>query len=760
MRMRFSSGQSLASSRQIFVCAPFTVASADGASWVVVEDGASIAAQPYMHGRRAPTFGNSVQSLDAARRRSNLHLPMIRPALSLAFVLCLFSLSSLQGAPPFGPDAHTVFLLEPDLAKGALVDRTGHVTPTVRGGETIADERFGACWKLGGAGEPGLTIQDNGVFHFEEGVTIDAWLRLEERAPDRDAWFALKIGSFAWDLGKGKLNTAWLNLPTEPIFTTTPQQYKYYPVGGEVINGLNDVPVGQWVRLTVSYDPALGVVTTLIDGVVDRRRYRYRGAQPLQSEAKSPLTLLRGLKNCRLAALKLSTGRPEVTPPSMEAYLNALPYLGRVMITLDHVDPQLAPPVEVTITWEKPNGPASTLQRLTLDSSARRDLVFDAPTWLNSWHTYTVSATAAGRQFFSRTLRLANVKPAGRTLIYEDRTLSRDGKKFFPLMTYHALPEDFPLVAELGFNTVYNHFNVNRDRPPDGYTAALTESLNAAEKNHLFMVATANAPYGKLFTIAPAKDHPALLLRYGAAEPWGDLTRMHESYNAIKLLDPDLPVMIVQNNYSRLQETAPGADIVATDPYPVPNVSLRGVVDATQAALRATGGKKPAWTVVPQYGAKIPTREELRCMVWLAISSGATGLAVYSWEDRVRDPQTRELKGWYVREHPEQIEDLRAVLHEVRARESILIGQDAAAQPAMTPANPALHVLLKDADGRRYLIAANDARREAETVLKLEGTPDGDARPLDGGAAALAFRQGQAALKLPPLGVAVYEMAP
>jgi hypothetical protein len=607
-------------------------------------------------------------------------------------------------------------------------------------------------------------VKDDGNMRFEDGVTLEAWLFFEEPPPEKGALFGMKIGSFAWDIRNAKLNTAWLNFPNEPIATTTPEQFKYYPVGVELINGLLTLPTGKWVRLTASYDQGLGVVTTLVDGVIDRRRYRYRGPQSLQSDRKSPITLLQGFRNCRVGAIKLSTGRPDVVPPSMEAYLNALPYLGKVMITLDHIDPRLDLPIDVTIGWEKASGAAVTLQKLTLDSSARRDVIFDAPTWANSLHSYTVQATSKGQQCFSRTLRLANVKPAGRTTINEDRTLSRDGKKFFPIMIYHAMPEDFPLMAELGFNVVLNDFNLNRahagDRP--GYIKTLTECLDAAEKNHLYMIASANAGYGKLFTIAAAQKHPALLLWYGDDEPWGDLTRLTESYNTIKMLEPDVPILVVQNNYSRLQDTAPGADILATDPYPVPNVSLRAVVDATQTALRASASHKPVWAVLPQYGGKVPTREELRCMTWLAIASGATGLGYFTWDERVIDPATKQLKGWFTKDHPEQIEDLRAVLKEVRTLEPILLSATAPQQPTLTPANPAIHVLLKESAGHRYLIVANDSRQAEETTLKIEGAADATLRRIDGGATTPALRltKDEFKLSLPPLAAATYELAP
>jgi hypothetical protein len=219
-------------------------------------------------------------------------------------------------------------------------------------------------------------------------------------------------------------------------------------------------------------------------------------------------------------------------------------------------------------------------------------------------------------------------------------------------------------------------------------------------------------------------------------------------------------VLIVQNNYSRLQDTAPACDIIATDPYPVPNVSLRAVADATLAARRAVADRKPVWTVLPQYGGKVPTREELRCMAWLAIASGANGLGFFTWDERIRDAQTGALKGWFTPEHPEQIEDLRAVLKELRSLEPILLAPPAAQQPTMLPANPALHALIKEADGKRWLVIANDSRRAEETTLQLPGIGNGEAKSLIGGSATQNIRAGKSPIQLPALGVAVYQLTP
>jgi len=690
-----------------------------------------------------------------------LKLPVMRLAIACALGMCSSALHA-QGATDVSPSTGTVCLLQADASTGSLKDTTGRLAPAVTGGTFMDDPAWGPCLRFGGDDRNGITLKDDGKLNFEGGVRIDAWVHFEEPPPQKGTAFAMKVGSFFWDIAKEKLNTAWMVFPSEPVLTLTPQQFKYYPVGGDMINGLMNVPLKKWVRLTVAYDEALGVVSTSIDGMTDRLRYRYRGPQRLQCDGKSPITLLQGFKNFRLGALRINTGRPQTGAPPMEVYANALPYKDQVMLTIDHIDPSLPLPVEFVVIWEKASGSADTVSTFSLKSHTRTDVFIDAPTWKNSLHTIMVNATAAGQAVLSRNFRVANVKPAGGTMIHADHTLSKDGKPFFPLLMYHAVPEEFPMLKELGFNIVFNDFNLNREVPnnPAEYSALLNRSLDAAQKSGLHFITATNSTFNKLYTIPVAKAHPAMLLWYGADEPWGDLTRLAESYNTIKMLEPNLPVLIVQNNYSRLQDTAPGADILATDPYPVPNVSLRAVVDATESCIKAVSGQKPVWTIIPQYLTKVPTREELRCMAWLAVASGANGLGFFDWDERTKDPKTGELKGWHTKEHPEQVEDLRVVLGELRAFEHVLLMPKAASQPVFTPRNLALHAMVKESGSRRFLIIANDSRYPEEGVLAFSGIMNGIAKSVGPWEArsSLEIRNGKVQVKIPALGVAMFEL--
>lgn len=712
---------------------------------------------PLMKSPMKPTSSSPVRRSSANSARRILFL-----CFALAVAASWAEQPANRLAPDLASDAHTVFLLQADAAKNTLIDRTGRFTPVVTGGTVIIDAAWGTCLKFGDGDKNGITLKDDGQISFAGGVTFDAWIYLEEPPPTKGTSFALKVGSFSWDIAKGKLNTAWLVFPSEEIFTTTPTQFKYFPVGGDMINGLMHVPLKKWVRLTAAYDEALGAITTRIGGMTDRHRYRYRGPERLQCDGRSAITLLQGFKNCRIGALQLNTGRPHLAPSSLEVYVNQLPFQDSMLLTFDHIDPDLPLPIEVTIVWEKASGEAATLRTLTLDSHAKKDVLLDLPTWKNSLHTIIVNATADGRAVFSKNFRIASVKPAGPVTIGDDRTISKDGKKFFPLMVYHSMPEDFPLLAELGFNVLLNNFNLRQHAGKDvsAYSTLLTQSLDAAQKNNLLLWVVANSDYNSLFTIPVAKAHPALIGWYGADEPWGDLTRLTESYNTIKMLEPNLPVIIIQNNYSRLQETAMGADIIGIDPYPIPNVSLRAVADATRAAVRAVSGRKPVWTIIPQYESKIPTREELRCMAWLAVISGADGVGFFDWDERTKDPQTQAMKGWYTKEHPEQVENLRTVLKELRALEHVLLTPNAVQQPTLKPANLALHAAVKEANGKRYLLIASDSRRAEEATLQLPGVADADAPCLGVGDsnASLHVRKGGVQIKLPPLGVGVYEL--
>ena len=125
---------------------------------------------------------------------------------------------------------------------------------------------------------------------------------------------------------------------------------------------------------------------------------------------------------------------------------------------------------------------------------------------------------AAGRPVLSKSLRVANVKPDGQVKLHGDHTLSREGKPIFPLLMYHAMPEHFEEMAELGINIVLNDFCLNRANPGDrvGYARDLAQTLDAA--SNLAAQARMIALAGGIGRVVPGHD-PAVFSRFPIVKP-------------------------------------------------------------------------------------------------------------------------------------------------------------------------------------------------------------------------------------------------
>ncbi|MDX9867581.1 MAG: hypothetical protein RBT78_06615 [Kiritimatiellia bacterium] len=685
----------------------------------------------------------------------------------------LLPVATLRAQPrppaPAGPvpDAQTLFLLRADAEGKAFTDRTGTFTPKIRHGRVIRDAVWGHVLHLDGGTGSGVVVEDGGKIDFTGGMTFEAWVRFNAPMPAKGGNVAIKIGSFCWTLtAEHKFNNSWMDFPKETIYTNAPGQYDYYPVGGTMFNGLVNVETQRWVHLAIAYDPSRSAIYTWLDGMTDRYRYLLRGRQPLCSSTNQPLRLFQGVADCDLAAVRLSRGLRAVGPVApLEIYMNQLPYEHNLMFTFDHLDPKLAYPLEATFLCEWPYGGAQRVRRERLEGPQRRDVLFEPAGWRNTLHTWTVQVRdARGVPVATHRGRVVNARPAADSpvRIGKDRTLHVNGRPLFPLMLYHARSEDFPLIRRLGFNLLSNGYNLRhlarrgKDRASD-LQALWLESAEIARTNGLLVMANANTPHNHLAHIPHIQDHPALAVWYAFDEPWGDLTKLQESYNIVKLLTPDKPVLIVQNNFSRLQETAQGADIVGCDPYPIPSVSLRSVADATRATVQASAGRKPSWTVIPQYATKIPTVRELRCMAYLALTAGADGIGLYAWDDR-----DREGKGWYTGDHPQAVETLRAVFGELRDLSPILLAPNGEHAPRFIPDNRALHACVKTAGGKRYLLLANDARRAEQGGIEISGTGNTVAKTLADGGDGLTVRfvNGRATLELPALACGIFEIQP
>ena len=655
----------------------------------------------------------------------------------------------------------TVFHLEVDGKTGRLWDRMGLVEPVVREAEVGEDDSVGYYLRFATGRRNGIAVPDGGKLTFEGGFTLEMLVFVEEAVVTSSrAIIAEKRGSFSLELKKGKLCSSGMTFPRNRVATTSLGQYRYYPVEREAFSGYTPVPMNRWVHLAVTYDETLKVIRTWIDGGVDRTRYLSReGAAPVLSDPTKPLELLRGIGNVRVASVELSRGARRLGPlPAMEVYVQQLPYQGKIAVDVDHIDRELPRPLEMAAIFESPRGATSLARRVVLDGFDAQQILLDAPSWHGALHTLTIKAYARGQMVYSRSVRIANPGPQEPQRIRADHSVSLPGRTFFPLTIYHVFPEDFATAAEIGFNIVVPRGPSMRFMGMGSGAAGIAdikECLDEGKRRNLLLMIEANTVFGHVGRVQLFRAHPALFGWMAFDEPWGSLEKVQESYNIVKLLDPDSPVYCVQNNTTRFAETAEGADILAADAYPIPNVSLRDVSDRTAAAVRAVGGMKPVWTILPQYGRKLPTLQEMRCMAYLAVIAGANGLGVYAWDDR-----PKKADGWYTKQHPSDVAVLRALIHELKSLEDILLEPNSDRPVRFFPENEALHGCIKTVGGKSYLLVASDSRRRERASMLIMGFRARVANPLRNTAPGESISLGdeRARVDFEPLYAEVFEL--
>lgn len=101
-------------------------------------------------------------------------------------------------------------------------------------------------------------------------------------------------------------------------------------------------------------------------------------------------------------------------------------------------------------------------------------------------------------------------------------------------------------------------------------------------------------------------------------------------------IDPTRPTRI--NLINAVVQHIGAADIISTDPYPVPVSRLSKVSSHGDRLVRATESRpgQARWLVLQMFGnegcwTRPPTPDEIKCMGMLAVNHGAAGLAFFTW---------------------------------------------------------------------------------------------------------------------------------
>jgi hypothetical protein len=320
-----------------------------------------------------------------------------------------------------------------------------------------------------------------------------------------------------------------------------------------------------------------------------------------------------------------------------------------------------------------------------------------------------------------------------------------EGKPFFPLGWYgNASESQAREIADSPFNCLLDY---GTNRKPKAQMLAYLDMLQEQGLkliyclNDVYPTATyyGNSDWEGVRgneVIAQAvveayRDHPALLAWYLNDElPKSMAPRMEEYYQRVRAADPNHPCYIVLCVMPELRHFLGTTDVMGVDPYPIPQSPVSKVSDWMEWSNEATGGRMPTW-LVPQAFAwyqhnprgsdrgrvpseedlrigRAPTREESRCMTYLALAHGAKGLVYWCYYNMRVLPQYEEMWGW-----------MKAIGEEVKALSPVLLSPEDLGPVSTQPETLALHTKLRRHEGRLYLIAVNAGNEPLDMILDL-----------------------------------------
>lgn len=247
----------------------------------------------------------------------------------------------------------------------------------------------------------------------------------------------------------------------------------------------------------------------------------------------------------------------------------------------------------------------------------------------------------------------------GQTLGREEKTLYRwnrptalpdggivtsGGQPFFPVIGYHAEPEDYPFLSAAGINTIQTKATEDWNRMKAQLDGAAANGLKALV--YLYPGGTVKENIALVENyVTRFKNHPAVLAWYLIDEPsakWIGAEELASSYHLIRSLDPVHPVYLVEADDQDFIESSKGTDVLAVDPYPLHRQPISLVGEHTRSAVERMEGKRPVWTVLQTFRTYAgqglpqgmePSRSEFRNMAYQAVLGGATGLGYYSLND-------------------------------------------------------------------------------------------------------------------------------
>ena len=197
------------------------------------------------------------------------------------------------------------------------------------------------------------------------------------------------------------------------------------------------------------------------------------------------------------------------------------------------------------------------------------------------------------------------------------------------------------------------------------------------------------------------------------------------AYSAIRQAGNASPVGITICDRNKIDAYMESADVIMVDVYPVSTSALFSLVGHVETALSATGGKKPVWAIIQVHSNDLhvmkwgtighlikeprrPTVQEVRCMTYLAIAHGASGIFFYAYDSWIYGK---------IYEDPVLYAGVRQLTQELSGYSPWLLGE-CLAKGAVDGADGTVvsYIVRGDEDGEQLLVAVNSFNRPAGPV--------------------------------------------
>jgi len=297
-----------------------------------------------------------------------------------------------------------------------------------------------------------------------------------------------------------------------------------------------------------------------------------------------------------------------------------------------------------------------------------------------------------------------------------------NGKPFFPVGIgwaghwHYSLPE----AGAMGFNMVVTHgLKTN--------PASFRMDIEDAWANGMYAAATlSNMVWEDLELVEKivmdCRDHPGLLVWELQDEPNHPNNpyryppeQLKPTYDLIKRLDPVHPVWInlAVGRLKDHQDYAHVADIHSDDINAVPVLPLTVVAKYSDSVVKGSGKLGWMWSqmapVRPPPNNRAPTLTEVRCMTYMAVAHGISGLIYYSFH------QVGNGWSWWVTDNPAACGLWQDLTAELKGLAPYLVTPPAPGEVQAETMEGSgaeateLHLSLRQTESGYFLIAVNGA---------------------------------------------------